>query len=198
MADQKKTQAVADDRKASGIAQEQPTTPAPENKKRVRKAPKVKKPRKKGLPIAVDILIVISLLALIAAAVWGVYALADYYATHYEKREITYTLLASEVDAALALDAEGNCVILPQTDVFVVDGEQSIPVGRVLSVTYEQNGQDTVDVYVTVRATADYGKNLGYFVNETKIAVGKAYTCRFSGMVSDTVTVELQITEGES
>ena len=199
MADHKKNQSGADDQKASSIAQEQPSAPVTETKKKIRKAPKVKKPRKKGLPIAVDILIVIVLLALIAGAVWGIYELGNYFATRYAQREITYTLLAKDVDAALALDADGKCVVLPDTDVFVSDAEQSVLVGEVLSVSTEQGSEDgTLDLYVVVRTTANYNHKLGYFADRIKIAVGKAYTCRFSGLVSDAVIVELQITEGES
>lgn len=198
MSDHKKNQTTADDQKASSITQEQPAAPAAENKKKIRKAPKVKKPRKKGMPVVVDILIVISLLAVIAAAVWGVYALGNYFATRYALREVTYTLLAEDVDAALAIGADEKCVVLPDSNVYVLEGEQSIPVGEVLSVSAEQNEDGTVDLYVVVRTTANYNHKLGYFADQTKIAVGKAYTCRFSGLVSDAVIVELQIAEEES
>ena len=198
MSDQKKNQIVADDRKASSITADANLTPANEGKKKIYKAPKVKKPRKKGLPIAVDILIVIALLAVIAGAAWGVYILGNHFASSYEPKEITYTLLARDVDAALAYDADGNCVIVPESDVFVLEQEQRTPVGQVLSVSPELQEDGTVNVYVTVRTTADYEHELGYFVGKTKIAVGKEYACRFYGLVSDAVIVELQVTEKES
>ena len=56
----------------------------------------------------------------------------------------------------------------------------------------------TVDISVVVRTVADYNYTLGYFADQTKIAVGKTYNFRFSGLVSDAVIVELQITEKES
>lgn len=191
----KKNQISGDEQKASSITQEQSSAPAAETKKKIRKAPKVKKPRKKGLPIAVDILIVILLLGVIAGAVWGVYALGNYIAA---QREITYTLLAKNVNAELALDADGECVVLPGTDVVVVGEEKNTSVGKVLSVTAEPKEDGTVDVYVVVRTMANYNHKLGYFANGTKIAVGKVYTCRFCGLVSNAVITELQIAEGET
>ena len=185
----KKNQISGDEQKASSITQEQSSAPAAETKKKIRKAPKVKKPRKKGLPIAVDILIVILLLGVIAGAVWGVYALGNYIAA---QREITYTLLAKNVNAELALDADGECVVLPGTE------EKNTSVGKVLSVTAEPKEDGTVDVYVVVRTMANYNHKLGYFADGTKIAVGKVYTCRFCGLVSNAVITELQITEGET
>ncbi len=198
MSDHKKNQIATDDQKASSITPEATFAPVSESKKKIHKAPKVKKPRKKGLPIAVDILIVIVLLAVIAGAAWGVYALGNYFATRYAQKEITYTLLVEDVRAELAFDAEGKCVVLPDSNVFVLEQEESTPVGEVLSVSTQNNEDGTADVYVVVRTTADYNYKLGYFADKIKIAVGKEYTCRFSGLVGDAAIVELQITEGES
>ena len=198
MSDHKKNQISADSQKASSISQEQAVASVAETKKKVRKAPKAKKIRKKGMPIVVDILIVLSLLAVITGAVWGVYELGDHFSTRYAQREITYTLFVKDVDGAIAFDEDGKCVVLPDTDVFVIDGDKSSPVGKVLSASTEQAKDGKVDVYVVVRTTSDYNYTLGYFADGVKIAVGKAYTCRFSGLVSDAVIVELQITEGES
>jgi hypothetical protein len=202
MADHKKTQAAADDQKASSITQEQTAVPAAETKKRVRKAPKVKKPGnkpgKKGLPIAVDILIVFLLLAVIAGIAWGVYKLVDYYATEYVQREISYTLLVQDADASIALDEAGECVVLPDTVVYVSDQGQDTPIGEVTSVSVQQNEQGNVDVWIVVSNKANYNRKLGYFANQIKIAVGKTYTCRFCNLYSEAVIVELQLAEGES
>jgi hypothetical protein len=169
-----------------------------EGKKKVHKAPKIKKAPKKGIPIAVDILIVVVILAAIVGAVFGINALGEYFSTRYAQREITYTCLVESVDAVLAYDANGKCVVQPGTEVFVVQDMQSAPVGEVLSVSTEDNADGTVDISVVVRTVADYNYTLGYFADQTKIAVGKTYNCRFSGLVSDAVIVELQITEKES
>lgn len=199
MSDHKKNQITAEDQKASGASTEAAQSVAEkEHKKKIRKAPKVKKPRKKGLPIAVDILIVVVLLALIAGAVFGIRALDKKYATLYGQREITYTLLAEQVDAEIVYDKEGDCTVQPKTDVFFLLEESTTLVGKVLSVSSVQNDDGTVDLYVAVRATADYHQDLGFFVQQTKIAVGKTYTCRFSGLISDAVIVELQVMEGDS
>ncbi len=197
MADQKNNIIPTDDPKASSIAPEATLAPVSEPKKKIRKAPKIKKPAKKGLPIAVDILIVVVLIAAITGAVWGIFALTEYFSTRYAQKQITYTLLAEDVRAELAIDAEGECVVLSDTDVFMAEGENT-PMGRVQSVSVKNNEDGTVDLYVVVRTKADYNYTLGYFADKVKIAVGKAYTYRFSGLVSDAVIVELQVTEGDS
>ena len=198
MADSKKNLMPTDDQKVPGTLKESAQVSSAEPKKKIRKAPKVKKQRKKGLPLAVDILLVITLVAAILAAVWGVYALGNRFATRYAQKEITYTLLASDVDAALVYGADGKCVIIPDSDVYVLGQENETLAGQVLSVSTEKQEDGMVDVYVTVRTTANYNYTLGFFVDQTKIAVGKAYTCRFYGMMSDAVIVELQITDKES
>lgn len=198
MADHKKNLISTDDQKASSITPDTTLTPVAETKKKIRKAPKIKKPRKKGLPIAVDILIVIVLLAVIASTIWGIYEMGNYFSTRYAQREITYTLLARNVKAELAFDADGECIVLPDSDVFVIDENNSTHTGKVLSASAAENDDGTVDISVVVRTVANYNYTLGYFADQVKIAVGKSYTCRFSGLVSDAVIVELQVTEKES
>lgn len=198
MYDNMKNQTTADNQKASGITPDTGLTPVVENKKKIRKAPKVKKPQKKGLPIALDILIVIVLLAAIVGFVFGVNALTEYFSTRYAQRQVMYTVLAEDVKAEIAFDKYGDCVVLPDSEVYLAQGDQNTSMGRVLSVSVKTNDDGTVDIYTVVRVTADYNYTLGYFVDQTKIAVGKAYTYRFSGLVSDAVIVALQATEGGS
>lgn len=196
MSEHKKNQVVADDQKASSLAPDAPATPAAETKKKIRKAPKAKKPKKKGVPIVVDILIVLLILGVIAGAIYGTFALGQYFATRYAEKDITYTMLLRDVQATYAYDAEGDLVITPDSDVYLTGEQGTHALGHVLSVSSEQNPDGTYDLYVTVRTQADYNYTLGYFVNQTKIAVGKSYTCRFSGLVSDALIVELRV-QGE-
>lgn len=193
MADNKKNLPVTDDQKASSINPEASLVPASETKKKIRKAPKVKKPKKKSLPLALDILIMVLLIGVIAAAVWGIWSLGRYFATQYTEQEISYTLLLKDVESEIALDKEGYCVIAPDTGVYLAQEELSHGLGQVLSVSTKTDEQtDTVDVYVTVKATAGYNPKLGYYIEQTKIAVGKTYTCRFAGLMGEAVIVELQ------
>lgn len=195
MADQKKSQVPEDAQKASSIAPETTLTPVNEPKKKIRKAPKVKKPRKKGLPVAVDVLIVVLLLAVIAGAVYGIYAAGKYFSTRYAEKQINYTFLLESVDPALALDEDMRCVIQSGSSVYLSGEEGSYSLGKVLGNSLEVNEDGTIDIYVTVDTAANYNYTLGYFVEQTKIAVGKTYTCRFCGLASDAVIVELQVVE---
>jgi len=203
MPDHKKNQISADDQKASSIAPDASLTPpVSETKKKIRKAPKVKKKKKKGLPIVLDILIVIVLLAAIAGAVFGIYSTGKYFSTRYAQVEITYTLLLDDVDAVLAYDDDGECVITSDSYVYMTENEQGHSLGQVLDVECvadsQQESSETVDIYVTVHTVADYNYTLGYFVGQTKIAVGKSYILRFEGLMNDAVIVELQINEKAS
>lgn len=195
MADNKKNVPVTDDQKASSISQDASLVPVAESKRKVkiRKAPKVKKQKKKGLPIVLDILIVILLIGVIGAAVWGIWSLGKYFATQYEEVEISYTMLIEDVDKELALADDGFCVIEPDSHVYLAQEQEGYELGTVLSVSTSIDEQDgTVDVYVTVKTVAGYNIKLGYFIDQTKIAVGKVYTCRFSGLMGEAVIVELQ------
>ena len=193
MADNKKNMSVTDDQKASSFLPDAPVVPATETKKRVRKAPKIKKQKKKGFPIILDILIMILLISVIGAAVWGIWSLGKYFATQYADVELSYTMLIEDVDPEIALDKNGYCVIVPDSTVYLADDDAGYVLGKVLSVSTKMDDESgAVDVYVTVKATAGYNSKLGYFIEQTKIAVGKSYSCRFSGLMGDAVIVELQ------
>ena len=90
MADNKNNQTHTDTQKASGVTPDTSLAPIHTTKKKVYKAPKAKKERKKGLPIAVDIFIVLALLAIIAGGYFGIRAIANYFAVSYEQQEISY------------------------------------------------------------------------------------------------------------
>ena len=200
MADQKKNQIIADDQKASSIAPEVPGAPVNTTKKKIRKAPKVtKKKKKKGLPVVLDVLIVVLLLAVIAGVGFGIYAIGKQYSTMYRPVQITYTLLLEDVDVTLALDESGNCVISPDSNVYLADDAGECVLGKVISADIKADSQTedaaVLDLYLTVRATADYGHTLGYFVEQTKIAVGKSYLCRFEDLMSEALIVGLQVQE---
>lgn len=198
MADQKKNLTTADDQKASSISPDASLAPAGETKKKVRKAPKVKKKstNKKGIPIVLDILIVILILAAIGGAVFGIYAMGNYYSTRYTETEITYTLLLRDVDVSIALDDRGKSVIPLNSTVYLADEQGGYVLGKVMSTGVQRGGEDEnapVDVYVVVRTDANYNHTLGYFVEQTKIAVGKSYVFRFEGLMSEAFIVGLQV-----
>ncbi|MBE6675283.1 MAG: hypothetical protein E7594_00430 [Ruminococcaceae bacterium] len=200
MADQKKSLTTADDQKASSITPDASLVPAGETKKKIRKAPKVKKKNtnKKGIPIVLDILIVILLLAAIGGAAFGIYAAGKYYSTRYTETEITYTLLLRDVDVSIALDDRGKSIIPLNSTVYLADEQGGYVLGKVMSTGVQRSEEDEnapVDVYVVVRTNANYNHTLGYFVEQTKIAVGKSYVCRFEGLMSEAVIVGLQVQE---
>ncbi len=192
MAENKKNLPVTDDQKASSISPEASLIPT-ETKKKVRKAPKVKKQKKKGFPIVLDILIMLLLVGVIGAAAWGVWTLGKYFATQYIDQTISYTLLVEDVDADIVLDKDGACVIKPDSKVYLADAENGHLMGTVTSVSIEKDEQTgSVDIYVNLKASAGYNSRLGYFIEQTKIAVGKSYDCRFEGLWANAVIVELQ------
>ncbi len=201
MADQKKNLTIADDQKASSIAPENAPSPVAETKKKIRKAPKVKKKKqnKKGIPVVLDILIMILMLAAIAGAAFGIYAATKYFSTRYTEAEITYTLLLRDVDPEIALDDRGKCTVPLNSSVYLADEQGGYVLGKVMSTGIEVNASEDpnapVDVYVVVRTTANYNHTLGYFVEQTKIAVGKSYLCRFENLMGEAVIVGLQVQE---
>lgn len=148
---------------------------------------------KKRLPVYVDIVIGILILAIFAGIVAGAYFLFRYYTDDYEGIELEYVFISPCVESAddyrtiknkeLYCDVDGSTLYFGKVSEFdvinTVDGERYL--------------------VLTVNVDVKYKSGEGYTVGECKIAVGSEYSLRVDGRVIKGTVVELcEETDGES
>lgn len=146
---------------------------------------------KKKLPLAVDIIAGILMLALVIAVIIVSYMLFRYYSNDYTSKNVTYEMIVTAGDdlsvyedmekKEIYLDTSDNSVYFGEiTEVIVVDGENNM-------------------VIFTVRADVKYRKNEGYSIGERRLAVGSEFSNLRCGeqMLGSAAVVELTVGGGE-
>ncbi len=145
---------------------------------------------KKKLPLAVDIIAGILMLALVCGVVVGSYMLFRYYSNDYDTKNITYTVLFvanKELDeyglkktGELYMDVSGNAVYFGKIE----------EVKRI-----EHNGVKSITL--KVKADVKYRSGEGYSIEDTRIAVGSEFKLRYLAETLNVSVVELDETGGD-
>ena len=133
--------------------------------------------KKKKFPLALDIIIAVLAIAIVAGAILGAYFAFVYFADDSEEMTVEYVILAKKNSSTninkgndVYFDNEGKTYYFGN----VIDISDDVGVNGVsnpLGITVEY-------MLVTVRATVNYRNDDGYSINEQKIAVGKDITFR--------------------
>ncbi|MBE6684169.1 MAG: hypothetical protein E7592_00785 [Ruminococcaceae bacterium] len=149
----------------------------PTESEKTRKA----KARKK-LPLAVDIIITLLMLALIVGVIVGAYYLFRYFSTDYESVNIEYSF---------AISCEENAAeyqkVLNKELYFDIDGS-TVYFGKIKSISVSE---DNTLAVLTVEVTAIHKADAGYYLGENRVAVGSDYTLRIEDQKIDGTVVEL-------
>ena len=142
---------------------------------------KPKKVARKKLPLAVDIIISLLMIAIALGVVGGTYFLFRYFTVDYESVNVEYTLLVESADA------ESYSGVLNKHVYMDVDGN-TVYFGKIVSVeVYEEQGA----VLLNVALSAKYKSEEGYFADNSKIAVGSSYNLRTETVKINGTVVEL-------
>jgi hypothetical protein len=129
---------------------------------------KPKDPARKKLPLAVDIIISILMVAIAVGVLVGTYFLFRYFTVDYESVSVEYTLLVEDADT------ESYSGVLNKHVYMDVDGN-TVYCGKIIAVeSYEKQGA----VVLNIALSAKYKSEEGYFADDSKIAVGKSYNLR--------------------
>ncbi len=128
---------------------------------------------KKRLPLAVDILAGIVMLALVCAILVGSYMLFRYYSNDYDGVSVTYTV-AFDTTEDLA-----RHISMRNEEVFIDTEKDTVYFGKIIGVeTVGSTGRQGGRVYMTVKANAKYRKGEGYSIGDERLAVGSSFRLR--------------------
>ena len=172
----------ADAERAGGTISQIAGMNLPKNKKGEISGFSSKQTARKSLPIVVDIIVALLILAIFAGVVVGAYFVFRAFAVDFESIDVEYTVLVP------CADGEAYSGLEYQSLYYDVDGSVEF-FGKVKSVQMSEKGGA---VLMTVSATVRYKEGEGYSVGDVKLAVGQEYTLRSeSGRVISGTVVEL-------
>lgn len=153
----------ADSDKSGGIMNQPLGNLAKTRKNSFEMVKKVRSARKR-MPIVLDIIIAILLVAMIVAlAVGGFYAFR-HFTVDYDTVEVEYTVVLNEKVSGTLKNDQVYCD---------VDGN-TLHFGKIKSVNVDENGKQIIVIAQTVKYKAD----MGYSIGNERLAVGCEYILR--------------------
>ncbi len=194
--DQKQNDLKADREKSTNYDKASPQKEVPElfggqRARDISNMNKSKEAKKKRIPIVVDIIVAILMVAIILGVVVGAYLLFRYYSGDYAGVDVKYALICvCDEDPSAYMTANNR-------ELYLDSGNTAILFGKITDVRVIESGNNDSDdiVVLTVSVNAKYKKGEGYTIEENRIAVGRSYTLRSEGLRITGTIAELE-TEG--
>ena len=145
---------------------------------------------KKKLPLAVDIIVGILMLAILCGVIVGSYMLFRYFSDDHEVKNVSYSVIfmANKELSEYGLKKGGELYM-------DVNGD-TVYLGKIETVNKEEkNGVRLITL--KVNATANYRKDEGYSIGDTRLAVGSEFDLRYLSETLRVSVVELAETGGK-
>ena len=141
---------------------------------------------KKKLPLAVDIIVGILMLALIGVVIVGSYMLFRYYANAHETREVTYTVILN-VDEGIGSFND----TMKNKELFIDKEGNSLYFGKIVGVKSYPSSKDAGRVELTVISSVEYRNGEGYFIEDCRLAIGSVITVRYTDSIYTVTVVDM-------
>lgn len=161
------------------------------------------KEKKKHKFNIVDFLILLLVVSIIGTAIYAVFAWSDIKALWAtSSKEILYVVELRGIDQDLVDNIKGTDVVIDsvsKNQLGIVQSANSDPYST-LGYTVDTDGEykatmitdgSKFNITITISATAEYEKDIGYTVNGTRIAVGEVLDLRFPQLASTAYCVHI-------
>jgi hypothetical protein len=148
--------------------------------------------KKKGwVAILLDILLLLTLAALIVGGWFGYRALRDVYAPEWEVREVIYRVELKGIDPNVVEYGEDGRPVYTNKALWSSDRTDADHLGTVVDVQTDlvssAGGTNTLNLYLTVKANAYYREGKGYRMGATMLLAGYEGLFRLEGAAGDLV-----------
>ena len=141
------------------------------------------KSARKKLPLVVDMIITVLILAMVAGVAFGAYYLFRYFTSDYENVTIEYCFaVPCGEDGAKPYEK------LLREEIYYDVEDSTVYFGKIISVEATDDGALVV---LTVEIAANHKVSEGYYLGECRIAVGSDYTLRIGEQTVSGTIVEL-------
>lgn len=146
------------------------------------------KERKRKISLAVDIIVAIGIIIVIAGLIAGAYFAFRYYSdVRYKDAYVKYTSLINTEQLS-----DEDIASLEGKEVFLDDRDNCFYFGKITEVKTAELSDTEKQVTVSIETDARYKKGEGFSVDGNRIAVGCEYTLRYERKSFDIIIVEMQ------
>ncbi len=156
------------------------------NEKKTRGKQNKKSPdQKRSVPLALDIIVSLVIILIVAALVVGAYFVFKNYTGSYKDVNIQYTLLISNTDEISNPDA------LKDKDIYLDCDANTYYFGKITNATVIKGADGKKQITLDVSVSSKYRKGEGFSIEENRIAVGAQYSLRIEEDGFDAAIVEI-------
>ena len=143
----------------------------------------------KWIALVGDIMLLAVVVCLVVSGVFAYLAVRDLYAPVWETREVVYTVEMTGVDVDLVKYGEDDRPVLIGQALWSSDASDADLLGTVTDVrtvhVLGENGENTLNLYLTVEAKAHYREGKGYRMGATMLLAGMKGTFMAQGLVAE-------------
>ena len=148
---------------------------------------------RRWVTLVVDILLLGILIGLVVGGVFAYRVIRELYAPTWETRDVVFTVEMTGVDVELVKYGQDGRPTITGHSLWSSDASDADFLGTVTDVrtvlVSGENGENTLNLYLTVEATAHYRAGKGYRMGATMLLAGMKGTFMAQGLVADgTVT----------
>ena len=148
---------------------------------------------RRWVTLVVDILLLGILIGLVVGGVFAYRVIRELYAPTWETRDVVFTVEMTGVDVELVKYGHDGRPTITGHSLWSSDASDADFLGTVTDVrtvlVSGENGENTLNLYLTVEATAHYRAGKGYRMGATMLLAGMKGTFMAQGLVADgTVT----------
>ncbi len=141
--------------------------------------------KKRSVPLALDIIIALVIVLVVAALIVGAYFVFKNYADSYKNVNIQYTLLISDTEGI------SDTSVLKDKEIYLDCDGNTYYFGRITNATVLSSADGSIQITADVSVASKYRRGEGFSVDGNKIAVGSEYSLRVGESRFDATVVEM-------
>lgn len=154
-------------------------------KKKISATERKRNANKRKLPVIVDVIVGVLVIAISIGIVAGAFILFRYYSDDYGNEKVEYTVVAH------CYGDQSLYRTMKNKELYMDTEDNTLYFGKIASVDLIENAEGENTLLLTVRATVKYKKGTGYSVGDNRIAVGSEYTLRSENISIEGTVIEL-------
>lgn len=150
---------------------------------------------RRGVTLLVDILLLLILAGLITGGVFAYRAIRELYAPTWETREVVFGVEMTGIDLDLVKYGQDGRPTITGHPLWSSDRDDADLLGTVTDVrtvlVSGEEGENTLNLYLTVEATAYYREGKGYRMGTTMLLAGMKGTFMAQGLVAEGMVISM-------
>lgn len=188
------------DRKASSLADRtathRPAAPAPKESSSGTSMDGIKRPVSRGrITLLVDLILLVVIVGLIVGGVFAYRAIRELYAPTWETRDVIFRVEMTGIDPAMVKYGQDGRPTMVGHPLWSSDRTDADCLGTVTDVrtvlVSGEDGNNTLNLYLTVEAAASYREGKGYRMGVTMLLAGMEGTFLAEGLIAEGTVISM-------